>query len=147
MHLHISILYIVCVVAVVSGVLCYKRISKERIETQNNPLYTTAHLETFNTRLKEGDTLTYENSQHVPSTSRQPQTESGDHDQPIYDEIETEMDDAIGESDAQTDFYEMDGVIGEGDVQTKQVEVDNSNAQPLTSPPTAGHFADPFQRL
>ena len=146
--------------AVVSGVLCYKRMSKERTETQNNPLYTTAHLET---RLKEGATLTYENSQYVSSTSRQPQTESSNH---IYDEIETNLDDATGESDAQTDFYEMDGVIGEGDAQTgfyemdgvigegdaqtKQVEVDsthNLNSSPLTSPRIAGHFADPFQRL
>ena len=138
-HLHISIaiLYIVCVVAVVAGILCYKRMSKERIESNINPLYTPAHLqlETFNTRPpNEGEALTYENSQYVPSTS-QTQTESSN--QPIYDEIET-------------NFYEMDDVIGESDAQTKQVEVGsthNSNSPLLTSPRTAGHFADPLQRL
>ena len=121
-------------VAVVAGVLCYKRMSKGRIESKINPLYTTAHLqlETFNTRPpNEGETLTYENSQCVPSTS-QTQTESSN--QPIYDEIET-------------NFYEMDDVIGESDAQTEVDSTHNSNAPLLTSPRTAGHFADPLQRL
>lgn len=87
--------------AVVSGVVYYKRVSKERLEMENNPLYNATHLQTFHER----DTLTYENSQYVSSSS-EPKTESSNP--PIYDEIP--------EIEASS-FYEMDDVIGESDSQ------------------------------